>query len=319
LDSSYTGPDGNLNGPTPTEANTIIKFLCFGDTPYDEECLPEEGEQLFKGEDYQCLQNEILPGVKQLADVADFIVHIGDIKRGSSMFSQYCTDELFTDRANLFAMTEPEIDFLLVPGDNEFSSECDGWTGGTGSGPVKDLWCDKFTTGEFANLDRQDPVWGTPSIFKRLAGNPENFFFYYDHLNIAFFGITEPDGDNEYNSLNANFIDAELNSLDQDPAAIVIFGHSNLETANPLDNVLDTLEASWKLVPILYVMGNDHKYKMDYLAPSRLPKTMELTVEAFKAAPLLVSIVKEGGERYFHVEKQTQLTCTTSYQCLPAL
>ena len=202
---------------------------------------------------------------------------------------------------------EPYVDFLLLPGDNEFSAECDGWTSSATDGdtdPVQSLWRSFFTVAYFEGLDKTEPVWGFPS-FHRQDSYPENFFMYYSEpKNLAFFGITEPAGDSQYNKINADFIQTELSNLAALPSAIVIFGHATLETGH---DVLDVL-ANYSEVPMLYVMGNDHKYNMDFMAPSTHPKLMQLTVEAFKSGPLLVSIVEEDGEKYFHVE-------TTDYSC----
>jgi len=126
---------------------------------------------------------------------------------------------------------------------------------------------------------------------------------HYAQLNLVIFGITEPEGDSDYNIVNANFIQTELSSLGPNPAdAIIIFGHAALETSGNLDHVFDVLDG-YSNIPMLYVMGNDHKYKMDFYAPTRLPKLTQLTVEAFKSAPLLVSVVDVEGDTYFYVEK----------------
>lgn len=298
----YVGNSDNRNGPIPTTANTDMKFLTFGDTPYDESAGPP-----FVGSDYACVQDTILPEAKSLSTngTVDWIVHVVDIKKGSDANSAFCNDEVFTTRYSLFTAVEPELDFLLLAGDNEFSGECDGWTPDAIDGdidPVQSLWRSYFTNNEFAGLDKTTPVWGTP-VFQRQEGYPENFFMYYAELNLVIFGITEPAADNAYNIINADFIQTELSHLGANPAdAIIIFGHAAVETSGNLDHVFDVLDG-YSNIPMLYVMGNDHKYKMDFYAPSRLPKLMQLTVEAFKSAPLLVSVVDVEGDNYFYVEK----------------
>jgi len=100
----------------------------------------------------------------------DWIVHVGDIKKGSDVNSAYCDDTLFSSQYNLFTAVEPELDFLLLAGDNEFSRECNGWTPPVDdSDPVQSLWRSYFTINTFAGLDKTSPVWGTP-VFRRQEG-----------------------------------------------------------------------------------------------------------------------------------------------------
>lgn len=294
-----------LNGPRPTGSNTDMKFLAFGDSPYD-----GSADYPYEGAEYECLKDVILPGVQRLSKdkhEVDWIVHVGDIKTGGDGYDSDCDDTVFESRKKLFASVEPDLDFLLLPGDNEFSAECEGGTSAASdSDPVQRRWRRFFTKDEFRGLDKEDPQWGRPE-FRRQEDYPENFFMYYDELDLVFFGITEPENEHNYNALNANFIQARLGSLSSKPNAIVLFGHSRLETSDSHDQVLDVLD-EYSDVPMLYVMGNDHNYDMDFMSPSRLPKLMQLTVKAFSGAPLLVSIVDYDGDRYFHVEM-------TDYSC----
>jgi hypothetical protein len=67
----YTGSSCKVQGPTTGQA--VMNFFAFGDTPYD----AASGPPLFQGADYRCLKSTILPGMKQRAGVADFVVHVG--------------------------------------------------------------------------------------------------------------------------------------------------------------------------------------------------------------------------------------------------
>lgn len=129
----------------------------------------------------------------------------------------------------------------------------------------------------------------------------QHFFFYYPSpLDIAFFGITEPEADSSYNAINAAFVTTKLTG--KSPRAIVIFGHALLSS-----NVQAILPAN---VPILYVTGNTHKFCgakiVDF--PTH-PNSLSVTVAAGTVAPLLFSIVKAGDGTYsFHYE-------STPYGC----
>ena len=106
--------------------------------------------------------------------------------------------------------------------------------------------------------------------------------------------ITEPAGDLEYNSPNADWITSSVNSAGNIDA-IVIIGHSGLPNA-----VKDAMDA-YADIPALYVKGNAHEFCFRYIDEDRYPKFRELTVDAFIASPQLVSIVlNDDGEIDFH-------------------
>ena len=85
----------------------------------------------------------------------------------------------------------------------------------------------------------------------------------------------------------------------------MIFGHTN---AGP--DVKSILRAN-KDIPILYVKGNKHKYCMEFLDEEKFPDLLELTVDAFLASPLFISVAKDDrGRIFFHVE-------STPFECNP--
>jgi hypothetical protein len=97
---------------SPTSANTLMRFVALGDTPYD----AASPSPLHMGAQYACVQNTMIPGL--LRDLSmpttrfDFVVHVGDVKAKQSA----CTDALFDNRLELFTALEAEVDFLLIPG-----------------------------------------------------------------------------------------------------------------------------------------------------------------------------------------------------------
>lgn len=295
----YTGAGCDIQGPAPTAENLIMQFFAIGDTPYD-----EEAGTPFEGEEYDCLSTIILPGMMFLVDEVDFIAHIGDIKKGNGAGGDpYCTDAVFGSRSDLFGTVEPDIDFLLIVGDNEWN-ECADFDTNNNSDPVKTLWREYFATGAtspFAAFDRIPFPSGAAPNLLRQPGYPENFFFYYTNANVAFFGITEPAGDSFYNTINANWISVNLANLAEPPSAIVLFGHSNL--SNDAVNALATYDS----VPKLYIKGNSHptQYCMEF----RDSFFLEVTVSAFLASPLLVSLVQDGQENYFFHVEETSFSC----------
>jgi hypothetical protein len=107
----------DVNGPVlPTPGNTLVRFVAFGDTPYDGNSAPP----LYTGREYDCVQDTMIPGINDnLAATIDFVVHIGDIKAGGSRLAGACNDALLANRRDLFATLEESsggVDFLLIPG-----------------------------------------------------------------------------------------------------------------------------------------------------------------------------------------------------------
>lgn len=175
----YTGSRCNVQGPT--DGQVVMRFFAFGDTPYD----PTPGPPLFQGAEYECLATTILPGMKERAGSADFVMHVGksslqnnrqrlmyhritvsqgsflcdlgftgDIKPGSSSYSGFCNDILFGNRRDLFQTLEPDIDFFIVPGDNEWN-ECKGYSRTPTTADVaKTTWRKYFATGSFEQFGR---------------------------------------------------------------------------------------------------------------------------------------------------------------------
>ena len=255
-----------------------------------------------------------IPGIKALHDVVDWAVHIGDIKKGNTRYQDYCTQEVFNSRKDLFAKMEPNykkngndgVDFLLLVGDNEWN-ECVPYE------KTKQLWRDTFATSNpFNDFDRTLPYGGDSVSIERQSGTPENYYFYYDNLQLAFFGITEPSGDVDHDTINANWISQKLTNLvettGQLPRAMVLAGHSGMS-----GEVLSVLE-DYRSIPTLYVNGNSHAY--DFECIDGFPNIVELTVEAFDLAPMLVTLVQNGdGDVLFHVQRLGDLCCASPNKC----
>jgi len=216
---------------------------------------------------------------------------VGDIKKGgSSYYAGFCNDEIFSSRKDLFRSLESDIDFFMSPGDNEWN-ECDGYRKDPRENDrVKELWREYFVSGSFYGFDHSLPSGARPDV-ERQSGNSQNYFFYYDDEEIAFFGITQTDSStsSSYDWVNADWVSSKLRN--KSPKAVVIFGHATLSSA--VRRELDDK------VPTLYVQGNDHAYCYRFMDDNWL----ELTVDAYKSPPLIISIRKDDyGKHFFEVE-----------------
>lgn len=297
-----------------------LKFWAMGDTPYD-----YSAGYPFKGRDYKCLRDTILPRISPSnpsfdGQYADFVVHVGDIMKGNGNGGvPYCDKTVFGSRQDLFAALEPDLDFFIVPGDNEWS-ECENFSSSPRPPPqsAEELWRSFFANPDspFHAFDLQMdlPTSGaSPPAVSRLEPNyPENFFFTIGEPPIAFFGINEPAGHTalddstlfaDYNGdINAYWINTRLKGMATPPKAIAIFGHSGFSSE------VEKILLVHRTAPVLYVSGNSHPddYCLRQKVYNGLPKftLLDLTVAPFQAGPLLVSIVEDAfGTHFFHVEK----------------
>ena len=124
---------------------------------------------------------------------------------------------------------------------------------------------------------------------------PELFFFSY--LDVAYFGIVEPDVDDQYDDINGDWIESQLRTVS--PKAVVLFGHAELS-----DKVLRALPED---LPVLYVSGNLHTYCLRGMDDH--PNILWLTVDAYQAAPLLISVLKDGRDNFSFRVESTGFTC----------
>jgi hypothetical protein len=281
-------------------ASLVMSFIAFGDTPYDAKHPP-----LFEGSEYCCLKNTILPGIKSLSNKADFVWHVGDIKKGGANFSMHCTDEVFRSRQKLFTSVEDEIDFFIVPGDNEWL-ECDGYNPRPSPqypDPVKPKWRQYFASDAFADFDHDRLASGERNInVRRQLSNPQNFFYYYKNAQIAFFGITESAADSRYDPVNIDWITSKLSQ--RNPRAIVILGHAKLPSA-----ILKALEP-YSGISILHVRGDAHAHCTRYVDKKKFPMLIEMIVASGRSAPYMVSIWNDSStKRYFFQPRALPFRC----------
>lgn len=346
----YTGSNCNVQGPLPgTPGYTLkLKFYTMGDSPYDYAVgFPFEGPQYVCLRDVilpRLSEGDLLYDGKE----ADFMVHIGDIQKGdnTNQAVPYCNETMFQSRLDLFKIIEPKLDFFLIPGEclvasrtNEtcrsrfshcayFNSGDNEWNecinfDGSPNPPVdsaEELWRSFFAspTSPFYDFDRASLLKSSsvaPPLVTRMEDKyPENFFFTYQ--GVAFFGINEPDKHDAFDpdvlysayngDTNAYWVATQLSNIATPPSAIVVFGHAVYSA-----KVKEVLQAQ-ESTPILYIMGNSHPadYCMAWSSGFTYKNALELTVEPFKAGPLLISVLEDesSGDVYFHVEETAGCT-----------
>ena len=185
------------------------------------------------------------------------------------------------------------------------------------------MWRDDFALDAAFNQFGADfpPTLGfsggsRPTIDRRHeSGNPE--IFYFLHNKIAFFGLNRV-ARNSYISnrapsdFNADWVEEKLAlDLSCDLESIVIIAQSTLKDV--VYNKIDEYFARCGTIPSITITGDLHPrtYCME-----KTGEHFDLTIEAFKSGPILVSVVRDPtGVRgdYFHVE-DSQLT-NSNYDC----
>jgi len=332
---NYQGP-----APFPDKSNVALQFFAFGDTPYDQSCdkcnscvaedgskeanctrfdcilkgitmddLPANNTCTYEGPHFACLQKNLIPFMNSRIDIGDaaFIVHAGDMLKGGNVgTSKRCTNSAYKSRKELF---NSSTNFLIVPGDNDWN-ECYGYDLYSNTDPVRELWRGHFAdiSSPFNQFSTDFPGGGRPYIHRK-PGNPEMFFF--EHNKIAFFGLNRVSpsrisyiSDIAPVDLNAEWVEERLN-MDHNTCSyesIVILAQALLKPV-VYDKVDDYFEVCRPL-PVLTITGDYHPDTF-CLTKNSTNTRLDLTVEAFKSGPLLVSVVRDptgGRGDYFHID-----------------
>lgn len=144
---------------------------------------------------YSALEESVLAGMVREMNAEDlaFVVHVGDIKNGSSP----CSDELYSERKAMFQASRHA--FILVPGDNEWT-DCHRKAAG-GYDPLERL--DRLRTIFFAG---ETSLGQNPIALARQSGDatmPEAYRIYRENVrwvanNVLFFGLNVPGSNNNF-------------------------------------------------------------------------------------------------------------------------
>lgn len=226
--------------PTDSAASIIshltTTFYAIGDVPYSEQQAVELAVQM-----------------RNIPSDAEFVVHVGDMRRDVRGTACPRSDYNFT--STLLRLSPVPV--FIIPGDND-------WTDCTNRWEALGFWKDEF-------LGFESRYWNSPFQVVRQPIRDENFAFV--HKNALFIGIdlvgVPVYNQTEWNTrLKQNFAwtqDRILNYTSSLPAnstgRVVIFAHANPSKAhniyfNPLKNFIsNTLHNS---IPMLYLNGDKH-------------------------------------------------------------
>jgi len=323
-----------VQGPVPfaDKSDVVVQFFAFGDSPYDAKCekcntcialddvtqeadctrfdcldyttLEDDNTCTYEGREYECWRDTIIPYMNSRIDAGDaaFSVHAGDFIKGVSALqtSPRCNPYALASRRNLFSAIP---NFLIVPGDNDWN-ECADYNLNSNTDPHQKNWRRNFAEAPpFQQFSTNFPGGDKP-IISRKDGNPEIFHFEYDK--VAFFGLNMVSGKNYVNNispvdLNEEWLEYTLSNSSCELESIVLFAHKF-----PKENLYNKLTAYFdrceKILPTVTITGNTHP---ESYCMTKTNERVDVTVEAYRSSPLLVSIVRDQGGVYgdfVHVE-----------------
>jgi hypothetical protein len=246
-----TAPPASSQQP-PAEP---VSFSVIGDVPYTST---------------EALEFEQHIADHNLYSDAEFFVHVGDIKAGSST----CVEQQYSDMAmRLGALAVPAF---IVPGDNEWTDCADpaqGWA-----------WWETHLLG------LEQGFCGVPTVDAQVA-RPENFSF--EKQGVRFVGLNlVPGAPSSVYQASADWLDAQFAAHAATARAFVVIAQ-----AEAFGVVFDAMVANGGAYggPVLYLHGDGHGWEED-ASFFGLPNMLRVQVDRGIAAnpPVRVTVTELG-------------------------
>lgn len=239
--------------------NVQVTFYAMGDVPY----APAEDVLLPKQ-------------IAELPDDADFVIHVGDIKRGLPL----CTESVYQKVAGMLGKSAAPV--FIIPGDNE-------WNDCFNPAQAWEYWDRHFM--------KFDARWKHELKVSRQKVRQENFAFVKG--NVLFVGLNIVGGrvhdKQEWKLRHAGGLDWVKKNLERfgnEVSSLVVFGH-----AKPAKVHNDFFAPFNKLAigfgkPVLYLHGDGHKWIHD--RPFKAQNILRVEVDqGGKAPPLKVQVTND--------------------------
>ena len=247
----------------------LVTFYAMGDVPY----APEE--------------DVTLP--QQIADLpadAEFVIHVGDIKRGSVA----CDESVYQKVSGMLSKSVAPV--FIIPGDNEWN-DCD---------EPDQAW--QYWNRYFMRFDQQ---WHHRFPVFRQLELEENFSFLKG--NVLFVGINLVGGhvhDNvewkKRHAADLDWVRQNLEHYGSEVSSLVIFGH-----AKPIAKHDDFFKLFKKNAdafdkPILYLHGDGHRWIYD--RPFAAKNILRVQVDQGGIAPPLKVTVTDDPNEPFQFDRR---------------
>ncbi|MCZ6888452.1 MAG: cadherin repeat domain-containing protein, partial [Gammaproteobacteria bacterium] len=242
-------------------------FTAIADTPYSSKHFP-------------LVENHLA----NLPQESQFVVHLGDIKSGSSIVDPVT---YFPQVSSLLLTSDKPV--FIVLGDNEFNDMPD-------PDASFSAWKDSFL--------KFDNNWDHDLGTKYQSGRSENFSFFADDtlfvgLNLVASSVHDPAEWADRSADDLAWIQDRFAQYGATANNAVIFAHASAGHSG-----YDTFEAGFLTVaqdfqkPILYLMGNDHKWELEY-PYSSTPNITQVTLDRTGSQPpLQISITDDPDDPF---------------------
>lgn len=241
-----------------------VTFYAMGDVPY----APDEDELLRRQ-------------ISELPDDADFVVHLGDIKRGLPL----CGESVYRKVARILRGSTSPV--FIIPGDNEWN-DCFS---------PDQAW--KHWDNYFMRFERH---WPHGFSVTRQKVREENFAFVRN--DVLFIGLNIVGGrvhdSQEWKLRHASGVDwvkGSLRQAGQGIRSLVVFGHARPAKVHddffgPFSTVAEEFAR-----PVLYLHGDGHRWVYD--RPFRAKNILRVEVDQGGIAPpLKVSVIHDSAEPF---------------------
>ncbi len=258
------------NQPKPDpQADTRVTFYVMGDVPYK----PHEDARLPK-------QIDAIP------KDAEFVVHLGDIKGGSTPCDEAVYNKVFG------MLCQSPVPVFIIPGDNEWN-DC--------SNPEQ-AW--KLWKKYFMRFDRR---WQhTLPVFRQLE-REENFSFVKG--NVLFIGLNIVGGRvhdaaewKQRHADNLDWVRRNLRRFGADVSSLVVFGHAKPIAIHNDFFTPFSKEANDFKKPILYIHGDGHVWIYD--RPFEAKNILRVEVDQGGIAPPLKVTVTDDKTNPFQFDRR---------------
>lgn len=246
-----------------------VVFYAMGDVPY----APRE--------------DELLP--RQIAELprdGEFLVHVGDIKTGSTPCDEAVYNKVFG------MLAQSPVPVFIIPGDNEWNDCADpaqGWR----------YWRKYFT-----RFDRRWPH--RLPVFRQLE-REENFSFVkngvlFIGLNLVGGRVHDPDEWKERHAQDLDWTRRNLRRFGEAVAGVVVFGHARPAAKHDdfFGEFVKDAERFGK--PILYLHGDGHRWIHD--RPFAADNVLRVQVDQGGIAPPLKVTVTDDPESPFQFDRR---------------
>lgn len=257
-EASTGDTDTSSETDSDTDSGQLLYFSVIGDTPYEDEDTPALNT-------YVEQHNAVSP--------SQFLVHVGDIKRGAPP----CVEAEYTDIKTI--LHGLDVPAFIIPGDNEWNDCADpdaAWA----------LWME--------HLYQLELHWNDLPDVERQPERVENFAFVDQGvlvigINLVGGAIHDPDEWALRFEQNVTWIDQQF-ATHPDIFAAVVFAHALPDLGNHQEFVdgFKTVMADY-LTPTLFLHGDGHfwVHEQGYMGLEHVTRVM---VECCSAKPVQIGV-----------------------------